>query len=63
MAYRNLTSEQFDVVKTAAKKVCKAHGLSTIGDFERIGNAIIDKLENKELTFADLLQENIPFEY
>lgn len=61
MAYRNLTLEQFEVVKTAAEKVCNAHGLKTIGDFKRIGNKIVDKLESKELTFADLLQQDIPF--
>lgn len=61
MAYRNLTLEQYEVVRIAAKKVCDAHGSKTIGDFKRIGNKIIDKLESKELTFADLLQQDIPF--
>jgi len=62
MAYRNLTPEQFGAVKDAAAKICKAKGLTTIGDFKRIGNQIIDRLESKALTFADLLMAEIPFE-
>ena len=60
MAYRNLTPEQFATVKDAAEKVCIAKGLKTIGDFKRIGNEIIDRLENGGLTFGDLLQKVIP---
>ena len=62
MAYRGLTPEQFEVVKEAAKKVCTAKGLKTIGDWKCIGNEIINRLENKTLTYADLLKAEIPFE-
>ncbi len=61
MAYRNLTQEQFSCVKDAAGKICRTNGLKTIGDFKRIGNEVIDALEDGSLTYADLLQSEIPF--
>lgn len=63
MAYRNLTQEQFKVVKDAAAKICTSKGLMTIGDFKRIGNQIIDQLEKGVLTYANLLQAEIPFKF
>lgn len=62
MAYRNLTPEQFNLVKDVAKTICTAKGLKTIGDFKRIGNQVIDRLESGALTFGDLLQSKIPFD-
>ena len=62
MAYRNLTTQQFGLVKDAAGQICKAEGLKSIGDFKRIGNKIIDKLESGALTYGDLLQDEIPFD-
>lgn len=61
MAYRDLSNEQFGVVKDAAKKVCEANGLKTIGDFKRVGNGIIDEIEAGNLTFSDLLQPVINY--
>lgn len=61
MAYRNLTVEQFGVIKDAAAKVCTVSGLKTIGDFKRIGNELIDEIENGSLSFADLLQQEINY--
>ena len=61
MAYRNLTQEQFRVIKDAAKKVCLVNGMETIGDFKVIGNELIDEIESKNLTFGDLLQDIIPY--
>ncbi len=61
MAYRDLTPQQFDLVKESAKKICQAKGLKTIGDFKRIGNEIIDRLEAGTLGYADLLQPEIAF--
>ncbi len=62
MGYRNLTQEQFGVVRNAASKVCTENDLKTIGEFKRVGNLIIDALELGTLCFADLLQEKIPLE-
>lgn len=59
MAYRNLTSEQFQVIKDAAAKVCDQKGLKAIGEYKRVANIIIDKIEAGELTYADLLQPEI----
>ena len=61
MAYRNLTQEQFNLVKEATKKVCKANGLKTIGDFKRIGNEIINEIEKNRLNYGDLLQPEISY--
>jgi hypothetical protein len=61
VAYRNLSKEQFSVVKDAAKKVCDDNGLKTIGDFKQVGNKIIDEIEAGNLTFADLLQPVINY--
>ena len=60
MGYRNLTTEQFKIVKEATAKVCTAKNLITIKDFKAIGNEIIDKLESGNLTYKDLLQPVIP---
>ena len=62
MGYRGLTNEQFALIKDAAKKVCLAHNLMTIGDFKRVGNELIDEIETKSLDWGDLLQEEIPYE-
>ncbi len=61
MAYRNLTVEQFGVIKDAAAKICTTLGLKTIGDFKRIGNELIDEIENNNLSFGDLLQSEINY--
>ena len=61
MGYRNLSKEQFSVVKDAAAKVCTAYGLKTIGDFKRIGNELIDEVEAGGLSFGDLLQSEINY--
>lgn len=61
MGYRNLSQEQFDVIKDAAAKVCTVSGLKTIRDFKRIGNELIDEIENGRLTFGDLLQPEIKY--
>jgi len=61
MAYRGLTNKQFNLVKDAAGQICKAKKLTTIGDYKRIGNLIIDRLESGEITYGDLLQDEIPF--
>lgn len=61
MGYRNLSNDQFSVVKDAAKKVCQANELETIGDFKRVGNGLIDEIEAGNLTFADLLQSTINY--
>ncbi len=59
--YRNLTGEQFGCIKKATAKVCKVNELKTIGEFKQIGNELIDCIENNTLSFADLLQEKIPY--
>ena len=56
MAYRNLTLEQFAVIKQATKKVCEVNSLKTLRDFMFVGNFIIDEIKAGNLTFADLLQ-------
>ena len=61
MAYRNLTVEQFGVIKDATAKVCTTLGLETIRDFKRIGNELIDEIESNNLSFADLLQPKINY--
>lgn len=61
MGYRNLTREQFSVIKDAAKKVCEQNDLKTIGDFKRVGNGLIDEIEAKSMDFADLLQPVIDY--
>jgi len=55
MAYRDLTDGQFKVVKEEAARRCTDEGLTSIADFKRVGNEIIDALENGEVTFAELL--------
>jgi hypothetical protein len=62
MSYRNLTSEQFTVIKNATAKVCTQNDLKTIGDFKRVGNLLIDAIENEKLTYADLLRPVIAFD-
>lgn len=61
MGYRNLSQEQFSVIKDAAAKVCKINNLHTIKDFKRIGNELIDEIENNNLSFGDLLQSEIKY--
>ncbi len=55
MGYRNLTHNQFELVKKRAAERCRAEGLKTIGEYKRVGNEIIDQIENGEITWADLL--------
>ncbi len=55
MGYRNLTQGQFRTVKEEAARRCKAAGLTTVADFKRTGNEIIDEIESGKITFADLL--------
>ena len=55
MSYRGLSSEQFELVKDEATRLCEEQGLKTIGDFKRVGNEVIDKIESGEITWADLL--------
>jgi hypothetical protein len=61
MGYRNLTNEEFAIVKNAAKKVCEQGELKTIRDFRKIGNEIIDEIESGNLKWKDLLQPVIPY--
>ena len=61
MGYRNLSQEQFSVIKDAAAKVCTVTGLKTIKEFKRIGNELIDEIEIGGLSFGDLLQPKINY--
>ena len=61
MSYRNLSQEQFQVIKDATTKVCEVAELKTIRDFKRVGNELIDEIENGRLTFGDLLQSKIDY--
>jgi len=61
MGYRNLSHEQFSVIKDAAAKVCTASGLQTIRDFKMVGNELIDEIESGRLSFGDLLQPEINY--
>lgn len=56
MVYRNLTKEQFRVVKEMARIRLEEQGLKTIGDYKRVGNEIIDEIEAGTLSFADMYQ-------
>ena len=61
MGYRNLSNEQFHVIKDAAAKLCLAHGLKSIRDFKAVGNELIDEIEMGRLSFGDLLQSEINY--
>ena len=61
MAYRDLTTEQFELVKDASAKVCEQNNLKTVGDFKRIGNELIDALKIGVITYKDLLCPVIDF--
>jgi len=52
--YRNLTKEQFQVVKDTAAEICTRRKMKTIGEYKRMGNIIIDKIESGEVKWEDL---------
>jgi len=59
--YRNLTAEEFKVVKNAAAKICTEKDLKTSGDYKRVENELIDEIKAGRLTFSDLVKPKIRY--